>query len=156
MVGYLSQEESETILVENNYGYIGCNDGFNTYIFPTEYIYDGKHIICQSMPELRILVMRENTRVCFQIDTSDRKKNNTVVRVHGHYIELTNARERYNAIKLFVDRMMHIKIEDELPFKKETRKVVYTKRNNIWKPVIYKISIDEIEGSIELNNHTIL
>jgi nitroimidazol reductase NimA-like FMN-containing flavoprotein (pyridoxamine 5'-phosphate oxidase superfamily) len=66
MIGYLNREQCETVLMENLLGYIGCNDGFSTYIYPVNYLYDGRFIVCHSAIGSKIQVMRCNRRVCFQ------------------------------------------------------------------------------------------
>lgn len=57
-------------------------------------------------------MMRKNPEVCFEVDEMKSFINWTSVIVWGRYQELTDERDRYNAMKLFVDRMMHMKISE--------------------------------------------
>jgi len=149
MVNTLTSEEIEAVLKENVLGRLGCNDGFNTYVFPVNYLYDGKYILCHSLPGFKIQVMRENKRVCLLVDEVADFTNWTSVMVLGEYQELYDKRERYLAMKAFIKHMLHIKITDTALFTQLNKtKNAYT--NTIGcKPVIYRIAINEKTGKYE-------
>jgi len=149
MIGHLTIEESKEILAENIFGHIGCNDGTNTYVYPTNYVYDGKYVYCHSMPGSKIMVMRFNKRVCLQVDVLKDDTNWKSVMLMGNYEELDNERERYYAMKRFVDHMLHLKITERgiMPEYTEQRLLHYSTGN--FKPVIYRISSDQITGRYE-------
>jgi len=153
MLKELTLEESKAILNEKGYGLIGCNDGFNTYIYPTNYVFDGQHILCQSMLASKILMMRENKRVCFQVETQSENMYRKSVTVLGQYVELKNVRDRYEAIKRFVEKTMHLSMSEEIEYLQSEKKQISLKEDNLYKPVIYKIYIEEIKGSIETEHH---
>lgn len=135
MVEYLSKDDSESLLTENALGHLGCYDGFNSYVFPTNYVYDGKDIYCLSMVGAKVNIMRQNKRVCLQVDAVNDFDNWKSVMVHGDYSELADERERYYAIKKFNESLLHVKMSEG---GKNT------------KLIIYKISVDEITGRCEL------
>jgi len=110
MVGKLSNEQIEEVLKENALGRIGCNDGERNYVVPVNYVYDGKFIIAHSVMGMKIKIMRKNPQVCFEVDEMKSFTKWKSVIVWGEYQELVDERERYYAMRLFVDRMMHIKI----------------------------------------------
>src|SRR5688572_4203389 len=110
MIGKLSQQEIEEVLQDNTWGHLGCNDGFNTYVYPVNYFYDGKFILCHSQNGAKVKVMRQNSRVCFQVDEVADYKNWKSVMVLGDFLELHDERERYNAMRAFVDRQLRVKI----------------------------------------------
>jgi uncharacterized protein len=68
MIEYLTREQAASLLVAHSFGHIGCNDGFNTYVYPTNYVFEGNYIYCHSMPGTRIAIMRINKKVCLQVD----------------------------------------------------------------------------------------
>jgi nitroimidazol reductase NimA-like FMN-containing flavoprotein (pyridoxamine 5'-phosphate oxidase superfamily) len=149
MVSTLSNEEIEVVLAGNALGRLGCNDGFNTYVFPVNYLYDGKYILCHSLLGFKIQVMRQNKRVCFLVDEVVDFTNWRSVMVVGEYQELNDIRERYNAMKAFIKRMLHIKITDTALFAQLNRlKTTYTISDG-FRPVIYRIAIDEKTGKYE-------
>jgi uncharacterized protein len=149
MIGYLTQEQSEALLSENIFGHIGCNDGFNTYVYPTNYVYDGKYIYCHSPAGTRVSVMRENKRVCFQVDMVESFVNWKSVMVLGQYEELEDERSRYYAMKAFNDKALQIKISKDLLSSLALEKVLHPNLPHNSRPVIYRISMDEITGRCE-------
>jgi nitroimidazol reductase NimA-like FMN-containing flavoprotein (pyridoxamine 5'-phosphate oxidase superfamily) len=148
MIGYLTKEQSETVLLENVFGRIGCNDGYNTYIYPTNYVYDGKYIFCHSLAGSKINVMRGNKRVCFLVDSVKDFTNWKSVMVLGNFAELTDARDRYYALKAFVAKKLNLKISESVAAAAAGQNVLQETPAKI-KPVIYHISIDEITGRFE-------
>lgn len=148
MIGYLTKEQSETVLLENVFGRIGCNDGYNTYIYPTNYVYDGKYIFCHSLAGSKIDVMRGNKRVCFQVDSVKDFTNWKSVMVLGNFAELTDARDRYYALKAFVAKKLNLKISESVAAATAGQNVLQKTSAKI-KPVIYHITVDEITGRFE-------
>ena len=151
MIGWLTNEQIEEVLTKNVFGHIGCNDGFNTYVYPINYVYDGKYIICHSQAGSKTEVMRQNKRVCFQVDEVKNFMHWKSVMVLGAYDELENERERYYAMKAFIDRMLHIKISrpDLLPQPADQKE--HAHGQPIIRPIIYRIIIDEKSGRFENN-----
>jgi uncharacterized protein len=150
MIGYLTKDQSQTLLAENTFGRIGCNDGFNTYIYPSNYVYDGKFIYCHSLVGAKILVMRSNKRVCFQVDSVKNYKDWKSVMILGEYEELDDERSRYYAMKAFNEKSLHIKIsESALPsIDLEKGPHLHTPLNS--RPVIFRILIQELTGRYEI------
>ncbi len=68
MLGELTHEEIEQLLLREMVGRIGCNAGGLTYVVPTTYAYDGECIYGHSAEGLKLQSMRANPRVCFEVD----------------------------------------------------------------------------------------
>jgi uncharacterized protein len=149
MIGYLTKEQSEALLAENTFGRIGCNDGFNTYVYPSNYIFDGKFIYCHSLAGARISIMRNNKRVCFQVDAINDVTNWKSVMVLGDYEELNDERNRYYAMKAFNEKSLHIKISKSILPSIASEKGPHPNALLNSRPVIYRISLDEITGRYE-------
>ncbi|MBK9982249.1 MAG: pyridoxamine 5'-phosphate oxidase family protein [Saprospiraceae bacterium] len=149
MIGTLSDQQIEDVLGENIFGRIGCNDGNKTYVVPINYVYDGKHIIAHSIEGLKIAMMRKNPNVCFEVDTMHNFTNWKSVIAWGQYQELTGERERYQALKLFVDRMLHSKISKTAIPPDIVAKKVHPHADGAIKPIIYRIVITEKTGRYE-------
>jgi nitroimidazol reductase NimA-like FMN-containing flavoprotein (pyridoxamine 5'-phosphate oxidase superfamily) len=149
MIGKLNKEQIEEVLKENVLGRIGCNDGNKTYVVPVNYVYDGRFIICHSLLGMKIRMMRKNPDICFEVDAMKSFTNWKSVIVRGQYQELKNETDRYQAMKLFVDRMMRLKIsETAIPPEISAQRVHPRSPGNI-KPVIYRIVITEKTGRFE-------
>ncbi len=149
MIGKLTDEQIEEVLKVNLLGRIGCNDRKKTYVVPINYVYDGKYIIAQSVEGMKIRMMRLNPDVCFEVDEMNSFTNWKSVIVWGQYQELTDERARYQALKLFVDRMLHSKISETAIPPEIVAKKVHPHAPGTIRPVIYRIVITEKSGRFE-------
>jgi len=149
MIGKLTHEQIEKVLTENILGRIGCNDGKKVYVVPINYVYDGKFIIGHSMEGMKINMMRNNPGVCFEVDEMKSLTNWKSVITWGEYQELTAERDRYYAMKLFVEKMMHTKIGEQAISPEINEKGVHTFFKENIKPIIYRIVIIEKTGRFE-------
>jgi uncharacterized protein len=149
MIGILSEEEIEEVLKNNTLGHIGCNDGFNTYVYPINYLYDGKFIICHSPFGSKIQVMRQNKRVCFLVEEVTDSSHWRSVLLLGDYQELGDERNRAYYMKEFNDRNMHLKISESLLWQDSTKNETEQHGLKDVRPAIYRIIIDEKNGRYE-------
>jgi uncharacterized protein len=149
MIGKLTNEQIEEVLKNNAVGRIGCSEEGKTYVVPINYVFDGRYIIGHSVAGMKIRMMRKNPNVCFEVDEMKSFTNWKSVIVWGQYQELTDERERYTAMKLFVDKMLRLKIsETAVPPEMSEERVHPRSPGNI-KPVIYRIIISEKTGRFE-------
>lgn len=149
MIGKLTNEQMQEVLKENVLGRIACTDGTKTYIVPVNYVYDGNSLIFHSLPGMKIDMMRKNPEVCFEVDEMKSFTSWKSVIVQAHYQELIEERDRYAAMKLFVDRMLRLKIsETAVPPELSEQRVHPRSPGNI-KPVIYRLIIHEMTGRFE-------
>jgi len=150
MIGKLTATEIQEVLIKNTLGRIGCNDGYNTYIIPINYVYDGKYILCHSQLGMKIQIMRQSPRVCFEVDEIIHFNNWKSVIVLGEYQELTKERDRYNAMQFFINNMLHVKISDTAKFDEMYNNARSTSAlTQTTKPIIYRIYIEEASGRFE-------
>ena len=149
MIGTLTDEQIEEVLKENVLGRIGCNDGKKTYIVPVNYVYDGKHIIAHSVAGMKIEMMRKNPDICFEVDVMKSFTNWKSVIAWGEYQELKNERDRYYAMKLFVDRMIHMKVSKTAIAPNTAEKKLHPPSTGNIKPIVYRIVITEKTGRFE-------
>ena len=149
MIGRLSTEQIDELLVSNMLGRIGCYADNKVYVVPINYIYHKGDIIGHSVVGQKISMMRKNPAVCFQVDELKGYNNWKSVIAWGEYQELTDSRERYEAMKLFVDRTMHMKIsETAIPPEISAERLHPRSPGNI-KPVIFRIRLNEKTGRYE-------
>jgi nitroimidazol reductase NimA-like FMN-containing flavoprotein (pyridoxamine 5'-phosphate oxidase superfamily) len=149
MIGKLTPAQIDELLSNNILGRIGCSANGNTYIVPVNYVFDGKHIICHSVEGMKINMMRHNPKVCFEVDEMKDFTHWKSVVTWGEYQEMHDERERYQAMKLFVDRMMHLKISESALPPEITETRVHPRSPGNIKPVIYRIIITEKTGRFE-------
>ena len=149
MIGKLTGEQIDDILKRNVLGRIGCHDGKKTYVVPVNYIYDGHFILAHSLEGMKIEMMRKQPQVCFEVDEMQSLTNWRSVIVWGEYQELTEERERYYAMKLFVDKGLHLKISDAVIPSELNKLPMLPPLPGNNRPVIYRIVITERTGKFE-------
>ena len=151
MIEHLTREEATALLTAGSFGHIGCNDGFNTYVYPSNYVLAGNYIVCHSLPGARIAIMRLNRKVCLQVDEIKDAYNWKSVMVQGRYEEVKDARERYQAIKAFAEHGIHLKASTEA-LAADSGQLRRQSLQQKMKLVIYRICIEEITGRGEKGN----
>ena len=148
MIGNLTDEQIEEVLRENVLGRIGCSDGERIYVVPINYAYDGKSIIAHSSLGMKIEMMRKTPKVCFEVDDMKSFTNWKSVIAWGEYHELENDRDRYFALKFFVDRLMFMNISSTAVIPEMEDKKTHPSTVTI-KPVVYRIILAEKSGRFE-------
>ncbi len=149
MIGVLSLKAAKDVLRANIVGRIGCSDGGKIYVVPVQYVYDNKCIYAHSVEGLKIHIMRRNPDVCFEVDDIINLNNWNSAIAWGKYDELTTEHDRYEAIKLFVDHNIRLKISDKQVTAANFTAVYYPLHPTNVRPVIYRIIIEEITERFE-------
>ena len=149
MFGKLNSNEIEELIHRQFIGRLGCHAEDVTYIVPISYAYDGEYIYGHTYEGMKVSMMRKNPKICFEVDEMKTLRNWKSVIVWGEYQELTDERDRYAALKLFVDRTMHMKISETAVPPESTEQRVHPRSPGNIKPVVYRIVIEEITGRYE-------
>ena len=149
MIGRLSEQQMDEMISTNNMGRIGCRDGEQIYIVPINYAFDGKDIIAHSVIGKKIYMMRKNPTVCFELDEITDNDNWRSVIASGVYLELTEERDRYDAMKIFVDKMLKLKISETAVPPEITPHRVHPRSPGNIKPVIFRIILLKKTGRYE-------
>jgi len=149
MIGILTDDQVEEVLQSNVFGRIGCRDENRIYVVPVNYVYDGRYIIAHSVEGMKIRMMRKNHSVCFEVDEMKTFTNWKSVIAWGEYQELTEERDRYYAMKLFVDRTLRMKISETAIPPEITEKRVHPRSPGNIRPVVYRIVLSEKTGRYE-------
>jgi uncharacterized protein len=149
MIGKLTELEMIEVLKNNFLGRIGCTDGAKTYVVPINYIYYEGGVIGHSVVGMKIDMMRKNPEVCFEVDEMKSFTSWRSVIAWGKYEELKNEEERQTAMKLFVERLMHMKISETAILPELSERRVHPRSPGIIKPIVYKIVFTEKTGRYE-------
>lgn len=104
MLGTLSREQIERVLLREVVGRIGCHGDGRTYIVPITYAYDGGHVYGHSAEGKKIRMMRADPHVCFEVDHMDDMAHWQSVIAWGVYEELHGA-DAARAMALLVDHL---------------------------------------------------
>lgn len=88
MIGELSAAQIESLLHTQVIGRIGCHSRGTTYVVPITYAYLDGAIVGHTGDGLKVRLMRENPRVCFEVEDLSRLPQWSSVILQGTYEEL--------------------------------------------------------------------
>lgn len=88
MLGELTREECERVLRTEQLGRLGCHASGITYVVPVSYVYNGTHVFALSAEGMKLRMMRENPRVCFEVEAVKAWYNWRTVIAWGTFEEL--------------------------------------------------------------------
>jgi nitroimidazol reductase NimA-like FMN-containing flavoprotein (pyridoxamine 5'-phosphate oxidase superfamily) len=108
MFGKLTDEQIEQLLHQQIVGRIGCHYDGLTYVLPISYAYDGDYIYCLTKEGMKTKLMRQNSRVCFQVDDMQNMANWKSVIAWGDFEELPVGAVRRDAVQHLIKRALPI------------------------------------------------
>jgi nitroimidazol reductase NimA-like FMN-containing flavoprotein (pyridoxamine 5'-phosphate oxidase superfamily) len=87
----LSRSEIDEFLQRQRIARVGCHAGGETYVVPLIYAYEEGAVVAVTTEGRKISMLRENPRVCVEVDEydTDGKGSWRSVIAHGTYEELT-------------------------------------------------------------------
>src|SRR5690606_18369902 len=147
MLGELTRDQCEHVLRSEIVGRIGCHSSEKVYIVPVTYAYHEGYIYAQSKVGLKIKMMRKSPNVCFQVDSRENPQNWRSVLVWGKYEEMKTTAQQRAATKILFDRLLPYSLSETLkpaPFQDPPHQI-----EKEFKPIIYRISVDEVSGRFE-------
>lgn len=105
MLGTLDSAQIEDVLGKAVIGRIGCVSDGRPYVVPIAYVYEKSCIYGHSIAGKKLAAMRENPRVCFEVECVDDLQNWQSVIASGTFEELDEAGQRAG-MQLLIDRLM--------------------------------------------------
>ena len=108
MLGKLSELQIERFLQSQIVGRIGCHGNGETYVVPISYAYDGTYIYARTYEGKKLDMMREEPRICFEVDTLRDLSEWKSVIGWGEFEELKDPDERKHALQILMDRNLPI------------------------------------------------
>jgi uncharacterized protein len=88
MLGSLTPKQIDVVLERQTIGRIGVSAGGRTYVVPVTYVYDGDSVYGHSVLGQKIVMMRRNPEVCFEVEDIKDMANWRTVIASGRYEEL--------------------------------------------------------------------
>ena len=147
MVGELTSEQIDQVMLRQVIGRIGCCDADKLYVVPVTFAFDGNRIYAHSKEGRKIKMMRNNPNVCFQVDEIENMANWRSVILWGHYKELTSERERQRAMKILVDRIAPFQAGETSHTKEHSRAPQIVEKKK--RAVVFQIEVKEKTGRFE-------
>ncbi|SMO65964.1 pyridoxamine 5'-phosphate oxidase family protein [Solitalea koreensis] len=112
MLGELNSGQIEELLKSQNIGRIGCYADDTMYIVPVSYVYDGEYVYAHSRDGMKIKMMRQNPKVCFEVDEIENLANWQSVIAWGEYEELTKEPDRNDAMQKLIKQLLPIIVSE--------------------------------------------
>lgn len=150
MLGVLSREQSEHVLRSELLGRIGCYASGKVYIVPVTYVFTNNYIYAHSKEGLKIKIMRKNPKVCFEVESRENMGNWRSVIAWGKYEELKTLSGQNKAMKILNDRLLPFLVSESVKPAQVKDPPLQVEKE--FKPVIYRISVEEISGRYEKSN----
>lgn len=100
MLGYLTDEVMDYLLTNQRFGRLACAAGDEISLVPVTYLYDGKYIIGHTREGTKTRLMRQNSKVCFEVDEMVSPTLWRSVVIHGVIEELTGDERQWALQKL--------------------------------------------------------
>jgi nitroimidazol reductase NimA-like FMN-containing flavoprotein (pyridoxamine 5'-phosphate oxidase superfamily) len=147
MIGHLSKTEMDNLLHSQLIGRLACIQGNEPYIVPMAYAYDGIHILGQTVPGLKLRILRQNPLVCFEVDQLIDLRNWKSVIVFGTFREMAAAQIPQARQWLF-DRIYPLSTPAHVHTHEHEVAAPIADDTRI-KPVLFSIDIDRMTGRFE-------
>ena len=147
MIGQLTKEQIDTLLVSCVVGHLGCCADNAPYVVPIAYAYDGNNIYSHAREGTKIDLMRKNPQVCLEVDQIDDLSNWRSVIIWGTFEEL-QGEEAETAMQWLKNRLYPIKASfySQALLELTAKERGQTKET---KEVLYRIRITQKTGRFE-------
>lgn len=136
MISKLSEEESLSLLRDKRIARLGCVAGVEPYVVPINYIFDDCSVLSHSLPGRKITAMRENPRVCVQVDDIKDLCTWKSVIAYGQYKEIIEPTERARALNCLLSSFPKLTPVESLSAEDAA----------VPAPVVFRIRVDSITG----------
>jgi nitroimidazol reductase NimA-like FMN-containing flavoprotein (pyridoxamine 5'-phosphate oxidase superfamily) len=133
-ISKLGDRDSLAILREGTLGRLGCIAADWPYVVPVNYLFDGRDIYIHTLPGKKLDALRDNPRVCLQVDDIKDSYNWRSVIAYWTFEEVSNEETRENVLTKLYSRLPHM-----TPV--ESRLVKGSKG-----AIVFRIKVEEITG----------
>jgi nitroimidazol reductase NimA-like FMN-containing flavoprotein (pyridoxamine 5'-phosphate oxidase superfamily) len=140
-INELTHEECSAFLARASFGHLGCSLNDQPYVVPIYLEYDDGYLYVLSTQGQKMEWMRQNPKICVQIDEIKNEEIWTSIVVNGTFQELPEpqfTRERAHARKLLEKR---VRWWEPALAERQLKSV-----QDIIEPLFFRIHIDSVSG----------
>lgn len=119
-------------------GRLGCIDDGGPYVVPVNYVFHDDSIYVHSLPGRKIKALRENPRVCLQVDEIKDIYLWRSAIAFGRYEEVTGEGERRWVVRRFLSSFPNLTPVESVP--------VHDGQSSV---IIFRIRVEEVSGVAE-------
>jgi nitroimidazol reductase NimA-like FMN-containing flavoprotein (pyridoxamine 5'-phosphate oxidase superfamily) len=146
MLGELDMAAIEEVLRSETVARLGCIANGWPYIVPVSYVYDGEFVYGHSDEGLKLRAMRENPRVCLEVEQLRSVTNWRTVVLRGLFEQLSSEDEE-RAVGLFTARLGRV---DTSANARLTMQEEVERQEGIRRPIPFRVRVEERTGRFEL------
>ena len=147
MFGHLKDDAIDAVLRQQIVGHLACHNNDTTYVVPISYAYEDGYIYAHAEEGMKISMMRQNPKVCFEVYRMENMGNWQCVVAWGNYEEITDEQQRANALNILLKRDLPIitsktvQLTSEWPFVPEDLNTI--------KGIVFRITLTAKTGRYE-------
>ncbi len=153
MFGKLNEIEIEELLGRQFIGRIGCHSNNKTYVVPINYVYDNGYIFCLTHEGMKLKIMRENPKICFETDVQEGLSTWKSVIAWGEFEELVSEEERVKGLRILLghefpfinSKALKTELGAQYPF-------VPDDLSNI-RGIVFRIRLEEKTGMFDVHDN---
>ena len=124
MLKRFTEEEALAFLSAGSLGHLGCITQEGPYVVPTNYIFHDGNIYIHSLKGAKIEALRQNPKVCLQVDKLENEYKWRSAIAFGQYEEITNPDERYWFMRRILVRFPHLTPVESMVSEEEQDQIV--------------------------------
>ncbi|MBM3432162.1 MAG: hypothetical protein FJX92_04050 [Bacteroidetes bacterium] len=147
MTGQLTRTEMENLLHSQLIGRLACINGEEPYIVPMAYAFTGTELVGQTSPGLKLRILRQHPKVCFEVDQLIDLRNWKSVIVYGTFLETPEA-SMPQARRWLFNRIYPLSTPAQIHSQGHAVEAQLADDTRM-KPVLFSISIDRMTGRYE-------
>ena len=136
MITRMNEKEARALLRSQRLARLGCIAEGEPYVVPVNYVFDEECVISHTLPGRKLTAMRENPRVCVQVDEVADQFEWRSVLAYGTFEEVSNADERGRALGLLLTFFPRLTPVESL----------IAEDGAAPSPTVYRIRIDRLTG----------
>jgi len=141
-----TSSRSTQVLRSEDVGRLGCIANGWPYVVPVTYVNDGGSVYAHTGEGLKLRAMRENPRVCLEVEQMRSEANWRTVVVRGRFEELSSE-ENDRALALLTTRLTRTEMSETARL---LQREDIVQREGIRRPVLFRIRVEEKTGRFEL------
>lgn len=147
MLTTLTDSETDSILLSQIIGHLGCSANGEQYVLPLFYIYHNDALYGHTYEGKKSEILKKNKQVCFQVEELIKDGWKSAM-VWGMYDQI-QGKEATEAIAIMLDRLAALPEDRKqfFPFYQNEGSFAFRKDGTM--PVIWKITIEKKSGKAE-------
>jgi nitroimidazol reductase NimA-like FMN-containing flavoprotein (pyridoxamine 5'-phosphate oxidase superfamily) len=140
MIENLNEEAVREFLKEQKFGHLGCVlESGDPYVVPVNYLFKDESIYVHSLPGRKLDALRENGKVCLQVERVEDSCRWQSAIVFGEFQEIKRTNEKMEILNEFSARFEHLTPVEAM----------MSEKWNLGGVIVFRINIKRLTGMAE-------